>query len=292
MPWLKLTLRADQERAPTLAETLEESGAISVTMEDAADEPVFETQWEQTPLWSTVRVTGLFPEATDAGAILARVRDRLGLAPAHEIERLEDSDWAERWKEHWKPVQVGARLWVVPSWHTPPDPAAVNLILDPGMAFGTGDHPTTALCLAWLEAQNLEGKDIVDYGCGSGILAIAALKLGARHAIGVDIDPQALGIARENAARNDVADRLTTCLPGSVPPDTAADVVIANILARPLVELAPLLAALVRPGGRIALSGLLAEQGEMVQAAYAAAFDLTVRSRHGWLLIEGIKRQQ
>ncbi len=292
MPWLTLTLRADRERALLLAEALEATGAIAVTMEDAASEPLFDTERDREPLWSAVRVTALFPESADVRAMLACARETLELArdPPHEIGLLADRDWNEAWKARWQPLKAGRRLWIVPSWLAPPDPAAVNLILDPGMAFGTGDHPTTGLCLAWLDEQDLCGKDIIDYGCGSGILAIAALALGARHAIGVDTDPQALDVARENAARNGVAAQLETCLPGDLKAGATVDVVVANILAKPLVDLAPTLTALTRQGGRIALSGLLSAQRDMVQEAYAAAFDLRARESRGWLLIEGKKR--
>jgi ribosomal protein L11 methyltransferase len=190
---------------------------------------------------------------------------------------------------HYKPLQAGKNLWICPSWIAPPAPEAVNVILDPGLAFGTGDHPTTVLCLEWLAEQNLQGQDLIDYGCGSGILSIAALKLGARAALGVDIDEQALEVSRRNAILNGVSDRFQTFLPAALPADAGADIVVANILARPLVELAPGIMARVRPGGWLALSGLLREQAETVRPHYARQFALEVRHRGEWVLLAGRK---
>lgn len=292
MPWLKLKLRTDEPHAQALAEAFEEWGAISVTLEDAADEPLFETHWHKNPLWSQVKVTGLFPEHTNTDNILARVRELLGLAqsPAHEIDLLGDEDWAHSWMAHYKPLKVGRNLWVVPSWCAPPEPDAVNLILDPGLAFGTGDHPTTALCLDWLSEQSLQGKVVLDYGCGSGILSVAALKLGAARVYAVDIDEQALEVTRRNAVHNGIHSGLQVMLPSDLPRDFQADIVIANILFGILIELAPEIKARVRPGGWLVLSGLLGpEQATEVRPHYEPPFSLTRREKQNWMLLAGRK---
>jgi ribosomal protein L11 methyltransferase len=292
MPWLKLKLRANQDQAQSLADALEEWGAISVTMQDAGDEPVFDTYWEQSPLWSQVQITGLFPENTDAHAILAQTREHLGLAenPPHEIERLDDEDWENSWKTGYKPLQVGRGLWVVPSWYAAPEPNAVNIILDPGLAFGTGDHPTTSLCLEWLSEQALAGKTLLDYGCGSGILSIAALKLGAAQAHAVDIDPQALTVTQRNAAFNGIQTGLDVMLPSALPKTLQADIVVANILFGTLIELAEEIKAHVRPGGWLVLSGLLGEeQATGVRPHYEPPFVFTLREKQNWMRLAGRK---
>ena len=292
MPWLKLKLRANQDKAQVLADALEEWGAISVTLQDAGDEPVFDTNLEQSPLWSQVQVTGLFPEHTDTDDILSRTRERLGLAemPSHEIDLLGDEDWAHSWMAHYKPLQVGKNLWVVPSWCTPPEPDTVNIILDPGLAFGTGDHPTTSLCLEWLAEQTLTNKIILDYGCGSGILSIAALKLGANQAYAVDIDQQALAVTRQNALHNGIRAGLNVMLPSEMPAGLQADIVIANILFGTLIELAPEIKARVRPGGWLVLSGLLgSDQATEVRPYYEPPFEFTLRERQKWVLLAGRK---
>jgi ribosomal protein L11 methyltransferase len=288
MPWLQLRWPASLDFAPRLSEVLEECGAISVSISGQDDEHLLQTATEETSLWSHNWVTGLFPAGTDSAGVAACLHAQLGTKlPEPVAQALSDEDWTESWKANYHPLQISPRLWICPSWLAPPDPAAVNIILDPGLAFGTGDHPTTFLCLEWLSEQDLTGKMVLDYGCGSGILAIAALKLGAAQAWAVDIDPQALAIARENAARNSVIDRLAVCAPEALPPELSADIVIANILARPLVELAPALKARVRPDGRLALSGMLEEQRPMVEPCYADTFTLIARARNGWLLLAG-----
>lgn len=292
MPWLKLKLRANQDQAQALADAFEEWGAISVTLEDAADQPLFETHWDRSPLWSRVQVTGLFPEHTDTDDILSRARDRLGLAenPPHEIDLLGDEDWAHSWMAHYKPLPVGHGLWVVPSWCEPPDPGAVSIILDPGLAFGTGDHPTTSLCLEWLSEQSLQGKTVLDYGCGSGILSIAALKLGAAQAFAVDNDPQALEVTRRNAVHNGIHSGLNVMLPSELPPGFRADIVIANILFGTLIELAADIKSRVRPGGWLVLSGLLgSDQATEVRPYYEPPFEFTLHERQKWMLLASRK---
>jgi ribosomal protein L11 methyltransferase len=291
MAWLKLTLRATKDQAERLAELLDEHGAIAVTLEDAVNEQLIETRWDQTPLWREVTLSALFPEHTDGAALLEHVRlAGIDLLKPATSSVLEDQDWARVWMDRYQPIMVGRRLWICPSWCTPPDSAAVNIILDPGLAFGTGTHATTALCLQWLSEQDLRDKDVIDYGCGSGILAIAALKLGARHAVATDLDPQALAVTRENAARNAVADLLQVCEPASLAENASADVVVANILAGALVELAPRLTALTREGGQLALSGIMSHQADEVRTAYAASFELMAHTRDEWVLLAGTRR--
>jgi len=286
--WLLLKLLAGADDSPRIADALEAAGALSVSLEAASAEERLQGALEPAPLWHANRVTGMFPADTALDSVLARVQHALdGRAlPPWECATLEDADWARAWMAHYRPVQVAPRLWVVPSWCAPPDPRAVNVIMDPGLAFGSGTHPTTALCLGWLAGEPLEGSTLIDYGCGSGILAIAALKLGAREALGVDVDPQALSASRANAARNGVGARFRACAPAELG-DDRAELVVANILAGTLIELAPELCARVRPHGRLALSGILAEQADAVAAGYAGAFALERRERDGWALLAG-----
>ncbi len=292
MPWLQLRLAITPEQAPTYEDALLEVGAVSVTFMDAEDQPIFEPDLGTTPLWSHTHLLALFEADTDADALVAHLQLLTdGDLPEHQIEHIEDQDWERSWMDGFAPMRFGQRLWIVPSWHEAPQPDAVNLLLDPGLAFGTGTHPTTSLCLQWLDAQPLEGCSVLDFGCGSGILAIAALLLGAPRAVGTDIDPQALEASRDNAQRNGIADeRFPVYLPADLPQEPA-DVVVANILAGPLVSLAPQITSLVKPGGRLALSGILAEQADEVRAAYAADFALDPTAvQDGWVRISGVRR--
>lgn len=292
MPWLQVRLAITPEQAQTYEDALLDVGAVSVTFMDAEDQPIFEPDLGTTPLWSHTHLLALFEADVDPAPLLAHLELLTGAAlPEHQIERIEDQDWERSWMDNFQPMRFGRRLWIVPSWHEAPQPEAVNLLLDPGLAFGTGTHPTTALCLEWLDAQDLAGCTVLDFGCGSGILAIAALLLGAERAIGTDIDPQALEASRDNAGRNGIAsERFPLYLPEQLP-QQQADVVVANILAGPLVQLAPRITSLVRPGGRLALSGILAEQAEEVRTAYADAFELEPTSeKDGWVRIGGVRR--
>lgn len=292
MPWLQTTFDTTRDEAQRLSDALEEAGALSVSLEGADAEPLFETDWHDvTQVWKQTRVVALFAEDTDVPAAMRMVATllRLPAVPKFKTETVADQDWVRVWMDRWRPMHFGANLWVVPSWLSPPEPDAANIILDPGMAFGTGTHATTAMCLEWLATHPPRDLDVIDYGCGSGILAIAALKLGAAHALGTDTDPQALTVSQENAERNQVTGRLALCLPEAVPVNTNADVVLANILAGPLVQLAPRLTALVRPDGRLVLSGLLANQADEVEAAYAADFVLERRVHDGWAMLTGRK---
>ena len=292
MSWLQLRLAITPEQAPTLEDQLLELGAVSVTFMDAEDQPIFEPDLGTTPLWSNTHLLALFEADTDPEALLQHLR-LLWQAelPPHELEKIEDQDWERSWMDNFHPMRFGERLWIVPSWHAAPEPDAVNLLLDPGLAFGTGTHPTTSLCLQWLDAQQLQGKTLIDFGCGSGILAIAGLLLGAEHAVGTDIDIQALEASRDNAQRNQVADdRFDLYLPEQMP-DTPADVLVANILTGPLVSLAPRLASLVKPGGLLALSGILAEQTDEILQAYRDDFELDpVANQEGWIRVSGRRR--
>ncbi|WP_137821169.1 50S ribosomal protein L11 methyltransferase [Pseudomonas sp. D(2018)] len=292
MPWLQVRLAITPEQAETYEDALLEVGAVSVTFMDAEDQPIFEPDLGTTPLWTHTHLLALFEADTDEASLVAHLELLTGgTLPEHLIERIEDQDWERSWMDNFQPMRFGRRLWIVPSWHEAPEPGAVNLLLDPGLAFGTGTHPTTALCLEWLDDQKLDGCEVLDFGCGSGILAIAALLLGARQAVGTDIDPQALEASRDNASRNGIDPaHFPVYLPADLPAKPA-EVVVANILAGPLVSLAPQITSLVAPRGRLALSGILAEQAEEVRAAYADAFDLDpTAEKDGWVRISGVRR--
>jgi ribosomal protein L11 methyltransferase len=292
--WLQLIFESSREQAPALEDALLALGALSVTLLDSADEPVFEPGIGETPLWQATKLLALFDALNDvhnqAELLIAELHRQITV-PLWRAERLEDQAWERAWMADFQPMRFGKRLWVCPSWSEPPDPSGVVLALDPGLAFGTGTHPTTALCLEWLDNQELTGCVVIDYGCGSGILGIAALLLGARLVIAVDNDPQALLATRDNAERNRIPPKqLLTYLPEQLPAEFRAEVVVANILAGPLQSLAPLLTRLTLPGGRIALSGILAAQAEQVCAAYRPSFELgPLAQRQEWTRIDGRK---
>ncbi|KGA36567.1 ribosomal protein L11 methyltransferase [Pectobacterium brasiliense] len=293
MPWIQLKINTSGKVAEQLGDVMMESGAVSVTFQDTHDNPVFEPLPGETRLWGDTDAIALYDAETDMNTVIAILEQEplLGVGFKHKIEQLEDKDWEREWMDNFHPMQFGKRLWICPSWRDIPDPTAVNVMLDPGLAFGTGTHPTTALCLQWLDGLDLEGKTIIDFGCGSGILAIAALKLGAARAIGIDIDPQAIQASRDNAQRNGVSERLELYLPKDQPADLSADVVVANILAGPLRELAPLISDLPKAGGHLGLSGVLATQAEGVAEAYADKFTLDpVAEREEWCRITGQRR--
>jgi len=295
LSWLQLTLAAREHSPEQLEDALLAAGAIAVTLRDGGDQPVLEPAPGETPLWTETLVTGLFDAQTDIETVKAGIVQELGAAVLHEtcLETLTERDWVRAWLDNFHPMQFGRRLWVCPTASTPPEPDAVNLLLDPGLAFGTGTHPTTALCLEWLDSAALDGKQVIDYGCGSGILAIAAAKLGAAGVWAVDIDPQALIATRENARRNQVAEQLQLGAPGilsTAKPAPQADVILANILAGPLIVLAPLLARLTKPGGAVVLAGLIADQLTDVQQAYAPWFEFQPqRQRENWVLLQGVR---
>ncbi|WP_290539244.1 MULTISPECIES: 50S ribosomal protein L11 methyltransferase [Alcanivorax] len=292
MAWLQLHLATTEAHADAFQSALEDMGACAVTLTDGADQPVFEPPPGARPLWQNTVVSALFDADRDPALILAALQQQGLDAQAHHHEMLDDQVWERAWMDDFAPMRFGERLWIVPSWSESPDPQAVNLKLDPGLAFGTGTHETTALCLEWLDRADLRGKAVLDFGCGSGVLAIAALLLGAGNATGTDIDPQALTASEDNARNNGVADGLSLYLPENLPADYRCDVLVANILAGPLVELAGQLAGYCRPGGTLALSGILAEQAESVRAAYTPWFDLNPTTQQGdWVRIDGVRRK-
>ena len=299
MPWIqiKIRLRTGTEHDELVIEKasslLTGQGAMSVTYTDAGDNPVYEPLPGETKLWSETIVTGLFDAEVKTGRIMDFVKSHLRPGTQVTSEILEDKDWVREWMDHFKPMKFGRRLWICPSWCKTPDPAAVNLMLDPGLAFGTGTHPTTAMCLEFLDGGPLEGKHVIDFGCGSGILAIAALLLGAKSALGLDIDPQAIKASGENAERNGVRDRLSLRLTGGEAPEEneKADVLVANILAGPLTELAPDIEKLVKKGGHLALSGILAKQADDVRAVYSQWFEMDEPLiREDWCRLTGIRK--
>jgi len=290
--WLRIRLRASERDAEAVADALTTSGALSVSIESATEALRLQGSREAVPLWDENRIIGLFEANANAIDIVCAVGKTLGIDDlSYESDYLDDVDWEQTWREQFRPLQVAANLWIVPSWYAPPDPSAINVVLDPGLAFGTGAHPTTRLCLAWLAARPLLGRVVIDFGCGSGILAIAALKLGAAAAIGVDTDSQALSVSRENAARNGVDERFVACFPQDLSANQTAPIVVSNILSETLIALAPELAVRVARGGQLALSGILADQADEVTAAYAHAFNLGSRRCDEWILLEGIRKR-
>ena len=269
MPWLQLKLEADKNRVEQIIQVLDECGALSVTVEDKGQHAQFQEQSDTAVFWTHNRITGLFPANADVAAIMQQIEQHTGAAPAYSVDTLPDRDWELAWQAEYRPLQISTKLWICPSSSTPPQPAATNVYIDPGLAFGSGTHPTTRLCLEWLAERDIVNNDVIDYGCGSGILAIAALKLGARRAWGIDNDARALQASQENAVHNAVAGCYQSLAPESLPPRLQADIVLANILAQPLMALAPRLTTLVRNGGHLILSGLLESQASAVCACYA-----------------------
>ena len=295
MGWQNVSFLTDASHAEPMCDVLLEAGALSASIEDADagtanEQPQFgEPGSVNSPGWAHSRVVALFEPDVDVAALLAHASAAIGLAgvPAWTVEAVAEQNWVQLTQSQFDPIRVSERLWIVPSWHETPDPAAVNLILDPGMAFGTGSHPTTRLCLEWLERNVSPGCRLLDYGCGSGILAIAAARLGAGSVAGVDIDPQAVDAARANAERNGV----TGLFADSAQPVAGEyDLVVANILSNPLRVLAPAICAHVRSGGRLALSGILREQADEIIAIYAQWLPMQVADvREDWVCLAGIK---
>lgn len=291
MAWQQLKINVKVAFAERIGDLLSELDAQAVTFLDAKDTPMYEPKPGEIKLWPDTQVVGLYDAQEDIGHVIKTILKTFAAQTHIEyvVDQLEDKDWEREWMENFHPMQFGQRLWICPSWRDVPDPNAVNIMLDPGLAFGTGTHPTTALCLQWLDQANIAGKTVVDFGCGSGILAIAALKLGAAKVIGIDIDPQALQASQDNALRNNVADKLSLYLPEDQP-DTAADVVIANVLAAPLKELSDTVSGLCAKQGYLVMSGILAEQAESVIEAYAEHFTFTpVKQQGEWVRLSGCK---
>jgi len=293
--WQELHFTARKDQVEPLEDWLFARGALSVTLEDEADQPLLEPGPGETPLWDAVRLTALFAGSEDLNPLLAEIPSDLCTQAPTVAVPVADREWTRVWEDQFHPLQMGERLWICPSWTPPPDPDAINILLDPGLAFGTGTHPTTAMCLRALDADLPPGKRVVDYGCGSGILGIAAARLGATAVLGVDNDPQAITASRDNAQRNEVPD---AAFPVVLPQDdlvarwqASADWVVANILAGPLVALAPVLTALMIPGGRLLLAGLLVDQAEAVIEAYAPGVALSIADQQDeWVLLAGEKR--
>jgi len=294
VPWLSIVLEVDAQRAEALGDALLARGVLSVDITDAwAGTPqefaLFQEPGEpgaEVSSWSRARVAVLAPQDADPGRLLEAAAGEAGMSavPPFQTQAVEDCDWVRITQSQFPPVRISERLWIVPSWHSAPDPGAVNLAIDPGLAFGTGTHATTRLCLEWLDRHIIGGERVLDYGCGSGILAIAALKLGAAAACGVDIDDNALLAARGNAEQNRVTVRYQSAAEHR--PAADADIVLANILANPLILLAPLLASAARPGGYLVLSGVLDHQAAAVRAAYERWFAFAPDvSREGWTLL-------
>jgi ribosomal protein L11 methyltransferase len=290
--WLQVHITANKEEAPFIELLLENLGALSVTLEDAGDEPLLEPGPGESPIWQQTRVTALFPGDSDAQQLSQTIRNTLRQDLTYELtlERFADQAWERAWMDSFRPMQFGRRLWVCPDGMPPDDPDGVVVEMDPGLAFGTGTHATTALCLQWLDKTDLADKQIMDFGCGSGILAIAALRLGAGRAIAIDHDPQALQATHDNGAKNGVLPRLSIYGTEETP-DVQSDIVLANILAGTLIDLEPVLSSKVRIGGKIVLSGILREQAEEVARSYQKQFQMEPPEElDGWILLQGTRR--
>ena len=279
-----------------IIQVLDECGALSVTVEDKGQHAQSQEQSDTAVFSTHNRITGLFPANADVAAIMQQIEQHAGAVPAYSADMLPDRDWELAWQAEYRPVQISTKLWICPSSSTPPQPAATNVYIDPGLAFGSGTRPTTRLCLEWLAERDIVNNDVIDYGCGSGILAIAALKLGAQRAWGIDNNVRALQVSQENAVHNAVSRHYQSLTPESLPPRLQADIVLANILAQPLIELAPKLTALVRNGGNLVLSGLLESQASAVCARYARELMIEARVQredaqgYRWVMLAMSKR--
>ncbi len=293
MPWWELTVECDQQELEQVEETLLQLGAISITVTDAQDEPIYEPLPGETPLWSQSHISALFEQTL----ALQELNDQLishlptHLAATLETRELQDEVWERSFLERYQPMQFGDKLWICPSWLEPPDPDACNIILDPGLAFGTGSHPTTALCLEFLDQHPPRDRSVLDYGCGSGILAIAAFKLGASRVSCIDIDPQALTATADNARRNGIDPELLHIALPDQQLSAPVDYLMANILSGPLLELEPKFADLILPAGQLLLSGILTEQKQQIIEAYQQHFILdAVKIRDDWCQVSGIRK--
>lgn len=291
--WQQLKIQLHSEDTSYFEQILFDSDAISISYLDAEDQPVFQEEPGSTPLWDNTFLLCLFNTKTDLGSLLNKLRCNTKVLnnKSLNIELIEDQDWERSWMKDFEPIQFGEKLWICPSWLSPPEPNAVNIKLDPGLAFGTGNHATTSLCLRWLDQADVRGSEVIDYGCGSGVLSIASALLGAVKVHSVDNDPQAISATIDNSRRNKVpGDVLTTYLPEAVPP-VHADILIANILERPLIDLSEKFAELVKKGGYIALSGLLEEQIPSLLSCYDRWFDMEApQVEQGWVLLCGTRK--
>ncbi len=302
MSWLQISINTTKSNAEVVEDCLFSAGAQTVTFTDAANQPILEPAVDEVAIWNAVVITGLFSYNNNHQQLLDLIEQNLSeINYSCKTEILEDQNWTRAWMEHYHAMQFGERLWVCPLHIEPPVPEAINLRLDPGLAFGTGTHPTTSLCLRWLDqnipVQNTAQQTLLDYGCGSGILAIAACMLGIKHADGVDIDPQALTATQNNAETNQVTDKITTYLPDDFQKHCADagtkpqyDIVVANILSGPLAELAPTLAGHTKTRGDIVLSGILKEQAESVVNTYSEFYNMDDPVfEEDWVLLHGVK---
>lgn len=295
MDWLQISIESSVEHADELEDLLLTLGAQAVSLSDATDTPILEPLPGETPLWQRSWITGMFPAGVDPELVVRGVQSALGLSalPHYRVEALQDRDWIRACLADLKPMRFGRRLWICPSGQEVTEADAIIVQLDPGLAFGTGTHPSTALCLQALDAENLQEKTVIDYGCGSGILAVASAMLGARSVLGVDIDPQAVTATQDNARRNHVEARVQAKLPEQVGAvDADCDLLVANILAKPLLALAPDFAAWVTPGGRLILAGLLVDDATDIRERYAPWFALDEsRTEDGWLCLSGYRHR-
>jgi len=290
MPWIELKIPCEEQTAENLSDLLFDLGALSVTFEDAQDNPIFEPEPGTMPLWEQTNVIALFSEDAELVPVYAKLQlDYPEAFSRHKIDRVEDQQWEKAYLDSFKPLKITDKLWICPSWHEPPAPDAINVILDPGVAFGTGNHETTQLCLSVLAKIDLTHKTVIDYGCGSGILGIAALKLGAKKVFAVDIHTQALEATMHNAKLNNLKNQLISCTPEELP-TINADVIVANILADPLIQLSTSLIKLLNTKGQIILSGLLIEQISSVENAYSKLHDKHVTTQHEWACLTFSKR--
>lgn len=290
MPWIELQVTTTAALANELSDELVSLGAEAVTFKDAGDNPIYEPAPETPRLWHETIVVGLFPHDHPLEPVMQFLEAQEQIKD-FQFNFIPDEDWERRCLDSFKPIQFGSRLWICPSWHTPPDPHAVNVTLDPGLAFGTGTHPTTALCLEWLDQNITSDEVVIDYGCGSGILAIAALKLGAKQVIAVDNDPQALESTRANCERNHIDSKRLITLDIDQPIEQKADVLIANILAQPLIDLAPHFCLITKKWTKIVLSGILLAQAKKVLTAYEPWYVMNdLVQKEGWVRLEGIRK--
>jgi ribosomal protein L11 methyltransferase len=292
MAWHQISVITNENTAPELADFFSDLGAVSVTYMDAEDEPVYEPAIGETKIWSNTQVIALYELDADPDLVKDQVYKQFPPEQLHSwhAEEIADQPWERAWMDYYQPMKFADRLWVCPTGQEQHEPGTVCLTLDPGLAFGTGTHPTTALCLEWLASHDLSGKTIIDYGCGSGILAVAAILLGASEAHAVDIDPQAITATQDNALKNKVQHKIHSYLPEQFAP-FQADIVLANILAKPLIDMAEQIAVLVKPDGQLVLSGILQEQAESVMRAYQPYIDFDpATQQEDWIRLQGVKR--
>jgi ribosomal protein L11 methyltransferase len=289
MTWLQMSIQTTKANVEAWSDALIAAGAVSITLDEDTQQPIYELSPDHHPLWDRMSLIALFPAEYDSDLLKLRLSNQIDSIVLDQAvwKNIAEEDWLLKWQENLQPMLFGNKLWVCPSWCEIPDPQAINIILDPEMAFGTGTHPTTALCLEWI-AENIQpGNTVVDYGCGSGILAIAAAKLGATKVYGIEIDPVALEVSNNNALKNNISSAVFSTYLTDQTPDVQVDVVVANILFNPLLELAPIIAVLLKPNGKIVLSGLLTDQAAAIQACYGQMFkDFVVTHKDEWIRIE------